>query len=66
MPSKSEKQHNFMVMACHDPEFAKKHNIDQKVACEFVEADRKKKEEEKKKTEQEEKKKPAFVNWKNK
>ena len=41
MPSVSKKQHNFMVLACKDPEFAKANNIDQKVACEYVEADKK-------------------------
>lgn len=61
MPSKSQKQHNFMMAACKDPEFAKKHNIDQKVACEFIEADKKAKEEAEK-----EGKKPPFVDWKNK
>ena len=61
MPSKSQKQHNFMVMACKDPEFAKKHNIDQKVACEFVEADKKANEQAK-----DSNKKPPFVSWKNK
>lgn len=61
MPSKSKKQHNFMVMACKDAKFAKAHNIDQKVACEYVEADKKAKEEAKKKAE-----KPAFMNWKTK
>lgn len=47
MPSKSEKQRRFMEMACKDAKFAKKHNIDQKVACEFVEADRKLKKDQK-------------------
>ena len=60
MPSKSKKQHDFMVRACSDPEFAKKHNIDQKVACEFVEADKKAAEEAKK-----DGNKPPFVKWKN-
>ena len=41
MPSKSKKQHDFMVKACNDLEFAKKHNIDQKVACEYDETDKK-------------------------
>lgn len=58
MPSKSEKQHKFMVMACKDAQFAKEHNIDQKVACEFVEADKKAKEAAEKKGE-----KPPFSKW---
>lgn len=40
-PSKSQSQHNFMVACCNNAEFAKKNGIDQKVACEFVEADKK-------------------------
>lgn len=40
MPSKSAKQHRFMELAAHDAAFAKAHGIDQKVAREFVEADR--------------------------
>jgi hypothetical protein len=46
MPSKSEKQHKFMEIAAHDKEFADAHGIDQKVAREFIEADKKKKESE--------------------
>lgn len=42
MPSKSEKQARTMRAAAHDPEFAKKMGIDQDVAKEFVEADKKK------------------------
>lgn len=42
MPSKSEKQARTMRAAAHDPEFAKKMGIDQEVAKEFVEADKKK------------------------
>ncbi len=41
MPSKSQKQHDFMVVACKDKDFAKKNGIDQEVACEFVDADQK-------------------------
>lgn len=43
MPSKSEKQARTMRAAAHDPEFAKKMGIPQKVAREWVEADRGKK-----------------------
>jgi len=39
MPSDSQKQHNFMEAAAHDPKFAKKHHIDQRTAEEFVHAD---------------------------
>lgn len=39
MPSKSEKQARTMRAAAHDPAFAKKVGIPQKVAREFVEAD---------------------------
>ncbi len=41
MPSKSQKQHDFMVIACKDPSFAKKNDIDQKTACHFIEEDKK-------------------------
>lgn len=41
MPSVSEKQRKLMAAACHDKEFADKVGMDQKVACEFVEADKK-------------------------
>lgn len=40
MPSVSEKQRKFMLAACNDKEFADKAGIEQKVACEFVEADK--------------------------
>lgn len=40
MPSVSEKQERFMAAAAHDPKFAKKAGIDQKVAEEFSEADK--------------------------
>ncbi len=39
MPSKSAKQHRFMEAAAHNPAFAKKAGISQKVAKEFVAAD---------------------------
>ena len=39
MPSKSAKQHRFMEAAAHNPAFAKKAGIPQKVAKEFVAAD---------------------------
>lgn len=41
MPSKSWKQHKLMEKAAHDAEFAKEHHIDQAVAQEFIEADKK-------------------------
>lgn len=41
MPSKSQKQHNLMVTACHSKVFAEKVGISQDVACEFVLADKK-------------------------
>lgn len=40
MPSKSGKQRRFMSAAAHNPEFAKKAGIPQKVAKEFHNADR--------------------------
>lgn len=40
MPSKSQKQHDFMVIACKDAEFAEKNGIQQEVACEYVQADK--------------------------
>jgi len=40
MPSKSEKQHKLMEAAAHDSDFAKKAGIPQKVAKEFVKADK--------------------------
>lgn len=39
MPSKSKKQHRFMEAAAHNPTFAKKAGIPQRVAKEFVKAD---------------------------
>lgn len=44
MPSKSQKQARTMAAAAHNPAFAKKVGIPQKVAKEFNEADQKKKE----------------------
>lgn len=41
MPSKSKKQKKFMQAACYNKEFAKKANIKQDVACEFVKHDKK-------------------------
>lgn len=41
MPSKSEQQKRFMEAAAHNKEFADKAGIDQKVAKEFVQADKK-------------------------
>lgn len=40
MPSKSAKQHRFMEAAAHNPQFAKKAGIPQKVAKEYVAADK--------------------------
>lgn len=40
MPSKSEAQKRFMQAAAHNPEFADKAGIDQKVAAEFSVADK--------------------------
>lgn len=42
MPSKSAKQHRFMLAAAHNPKFAKKAGIPQSVAEEFVAADKRK------------------------
>lgn len=42
MPSKSAKQHRFMEIAAHDKSFAKKADIPQSVAREFVAADSRK------------------------
>jgi hypothetical protein len=39
MPSTSDKQHRFMEAASHNPKFARKADIPQKVAKEFVMAD---------------------------
>lgn len=43
MPSKTHKQKRFMQATAHNKEFAKKAGISQKVAKEFVSADKKKK-----------------------
>lgn len=40
MPSKSGKQRKFMAAAAHNPSFAKKAGIPQRVAKEFHNADR--------------------------
>lgn len=42
MPSKSESQHRLMAAAAHDASLAKKAGVPQKVAREFVAADKKK------------------------
>ena len=42
MPSKSPKQKRTMQAAAHNPEFARKMWIPQKVAKEFVKADKRK------------------------
>lgn len=39
MPTKSKKQKRFMQAAAHNPDFAKRAGISQKVAREFVDAD---------------------------
>ena len=39
MPSKSPRQQRFMETAAHNPDFARKAGIPQKVAKEFVAAD---------------------------
>lgn len=44
MPSKSEKQRKLMQAATHNPSFAKRAGVPQKVAKEFNRADKKKKE----------------------
>lgn len=41
MPSVSIRQQNLMRAAAHDPKFAKKTGVPQKVAKEFVAADKK-------------------------
>jgi hypothetical protein len=41
MPSKSPSQARLMAAAAHDPKFAKKAGVPQKVAKEFVVADQK-------------------------
>jgi hypothetical protein len=43
MPSKSSSQHNLMQAVAHNPAFAKKTGIPQKVAKEFAKADEGKK-----------------------
>lgn len=43
MPSKSKKQEKTMRAAAHNPEFARKVGIPQKVAKEYADADKKKK-----------------------
>ena len=43
MPSHSDKQRRFMAVAAHDPAFAKRAGIPQKVAREFNQADKGKK-----------------------
>lgn len=40
MPSRSAAQHRFMEAAAHDPDLARKLNVPQKVAREYVEADK--------------------------
>ena len=40
VPSSSSKQHNLMQAVAHNPEFAKKTGIPQKVGRDFVEADK--------------------------
>ena len=41
MPSRSAKQHRFMLAAAHSPEFARKVGLMQATAKEFVAADKK-------------------------
>ena len=53
MPSTSEKQKRFMRASAHDPEFAKRNKIPQKVAREFVRADTAAKKQPKPKTKKE-------------
>jgi len=43
MPSKSAKQHRFMLIAARNAAFAKKAGIKQSVAKEFIAADKRKK-----------------------
>lgn len=40
MPSKSKKQHDFMQAVAHDPKFAAKAKVPQKVGKDFVAADK--------------------------
>ncbi len=56
MPSRSQAQHDFMVICCKDKDFADKNGINQEVACEFVEADKKAGKWQKEKSEQKKKK----------
>ena len=41
MPSTSTKMARLMAAACHDAEIAERHDISQKVACEFTHEDAK-------------------------
>lgn len=43
MPSVSKKQHNFMEAVAHNPAFAKKAGVPQKVGKDFATADKAKK-----------------------
>lgn len=61
MPSKSKKQATFMKRACHDPKFAKEHNISVETACEFYRKDLEV--EQKKNKMAKEELKPAFIKW---
>ena len=40
MPSKSNKQHNFMAAVANNPKFAKKAGVPQSVGKDYVEADK--------------------------
>ena len=40
MPSSSKKQHNFMEAVAHNPEFARKAGVPQKVGKDFAKADK--------------------------
>ena len=40
MPSKSKKQHDFMSVVAHNPDFAAKVDVPQSVGQEFVKADK--------------------------
>lgn len=60
MPSKSKKQAKLMKAAAHNKEFADKVGIDQEVAKEFVEADKKEKE---KATSSNENHQPKWTDW---
>lgn len=59
MPSKSQKQHDFMVIACKDAAFAKKNGIKQEDACHFIEEDKKQD-----LWQKEKKEKPIYKKWK--